>query len=555
MLKTIVVLPDGTELISGVGTKNAVKSIALTQCVNEGQELTLGSACSNMIEISAFTPGGGFSIAEGDEFAVYREDEEGIRHKVGLFTSEKPTRTSANILKVTAYDRVSWLDRDLTKWLAELDQWPYTLSELARMTCWQCGLELSDGEIPNGAYPVQKFSAEGITGRTIMKWVGQIAGRFCRATEDGVIEFAWYTPADVCIGAGAPSVTYGDEGVQIYCPGMGAQWENGDTTLSGGGISLSYDDGNVCITLPDGALRIFQNGLKFSDYTVEPVEKVQIKCSANDVGTVYPENIPEEGNTYVISNNYLLTAADSHTLKPIAQSLFEQLQQVRYTPCTVKIPASFHIHAGHTVQITDGNGVTFTAYVMTKKQTGQADTLECTGSATRSSTSAVNQVSYQTLTGKILDLTATVDGLRVENRDAAGKMAAVSLDVESITSQVQRQQADMEGVHQHLTQLRQNESAMELRVKTVEERGVQKVTTETGFTFDEKGLTISKSGTQMENLLDETGMFVKRSGTVILQADQEGVTAADVTVRNYLMVGDHARFEDYGSNRTACFWI
>ena len=46
MLKTIVVLPDGTELISGVGTKNAVKSIALTQCVNEGQELTLGSACS-----------------------------------------------------------------------------------------------------------------------------------------------------------------------------------------------------------------------------------------------------------------------------------------------------------------------------------------------------------------------------------------------------------------------------------------------------------------------------------------------------------------------------
>ena len=113
----------------------------------------------------------------------------------------------------------------------------------------------------------------------------------------------------------------------------------------------------------------------------------------------------------------------------------------------------------------------------------------------------------------------------------------------------------MQIVHQQLTQLRQSESAMELRVKPVEEQGVQKVTTETGFTFDEKGLTISKAGTQMENLLDETGMFVKRSGKVILQADQEGVAAADVSVRNYLIVGDHARFEDYGSNRTACFWI
>ena len=63
----------------------------------------------------------------------------------------------------------------------------------------------------------------------------------------------------------------------------------------------------------------------------------------------------------------------------------------------------------------------------------------------------------------------------------------------------------------------------------------------------------------MENLLNETGMFVKRSGEVILKADQEGVTAVDVTVGNYLIVGDHARFEDYSSavdgKRTACFWI
>ena len=556
MLKTIVVLPDGTKLTSGAGTKNAIKSITVTQCVNEGQELTLGSACSNMIELSVITPGGGFSIAEGDEFAVYREDDRGKLRKVGLFISEKPVRTSPNHLKITAYDRVSRLDRDLTGWLAGLNRWPYTLEEFARMTCQQCGLELYSGELPNGAYPVQKFSAQGITGRTIMKWVGQIAGRFCRASADGLIEFAWYSPCDTAIGAGKPSVTQTPEGVAIYCPGVHAESQNGNAAIWGKGIALTYDgDGNVRITLPDGSLTYCQGGLHFSDYTVEPVKKVQIQCSVNDVGTVYPENIPENVSTYIIANNYLLTSANAHTLKPIAQSLYEQLQQVRYTPCTVKLPAGFHICAGNTVEITDRNGVTFTAYVMTKKQEGQLDILECTGSPSRTSTSAVNQVSYQTLHGKILDLSATVDGLRLENRDAAGKMAAFALDTAGISSQVQRQQADMQIVHQQLTQLRQSESAMELRVKSVEEQGVQKVTTETGFTFDEKGLTISKAGTQMENLLDETGMFVKRSGKVILQADQEGVAAADVSVRNYLIVGDHARFEDYGSNRTACFWI
>jgi len=63
----------------------------------------------------------------------------------------------------------------------------------------------------------------------------------------------------------------------------------------------------------------------------------------------------------------------------------------------------------------------------------------------------------------------------------------------------------------------------------------------------------------MENLLDNTGMYVRRSGQVILQANAAGVVATDVTVRNYLVIGTHARLEDYtGStdgNRTACFYL
>ena len=59
----------------------------------------------------------------------------------------------------------------------------------------------------------------------------------------------------------------------------------------------------------------------------------------------------------------------------------------------------------------------------------------------------------------------------------------------------------------------------------------------------------------MKNLLDNTGMYVTRSGQTILQANDKGVEAADVTVRNYLIVGDHARFEDYAAGRTACFWL
>ena len=560
MLKTIIVLPDGTELSSGVGTPNAIKSITITECVNNAQELMLGTAFANIAELTAITPNGGFSIAEGDEFAVYREDAEGTRHKVGLFTAEKPTRASAHSLKLTAYDRVSWLDKDLTAWIAGLTAWPYTLYDLAKMTCEQCGLELLNEDIPNGSYLVQHFSADGITGRQIMKWAGEIAGRFCRATPDGLIEFAWYTPSNVFIGAKEASATYDAEGnVTVYCPGVAVEAdEEGNVALTGNGVTVSDDgEGNVEITLPSDAdlLRYYQGGLSYSDYRVEHVKKVQLKGSEDDVGTVYPDDLLEEVNTYAISGNYLLTATDADTLKPVAQTLYEHLQGVTYTPCKVSIPASFRIHAGDIVNITDINGVTITAYVMTKKQAGQRDTLECTGSARRDSSSAVNEQSYAALSGKVLNLQMNVDGLRVENKDTAGKLASLSLDLNGISTKVQKQEESIKGITQDITQIQQDAESVKVSVQSIQDNGVSKVETKTGFTFKEDGLHISKSDSDMENTLDETGMYVSRNGDDILRANDDGVLAVDVTVRNYLVVGNHARFEDYPNNRTACFWL
>lgn len=94
-----------------------------------------------------------------------------------------------------------------------------------------------------------------------------------------------------------------------------------------------------------------------------------------------------------------------------------------------------------------------------------------------------------------------------------------------------------------------------IQVQSILDNGVDKVTTQTGYTFNADGLKITKSGQEIENLLDNTGMYVTRSGETILQANNSGVVATDVTVRNYLIIGTHARFEDYGIDRTACFYI
>jgi hypothetical protein len=88
--------------------------------------------------------------------------------------------------------------------------------------------------------------------------------------------------------------------------------------------------------------------------------------------------------------------------------------------------------------------------------------------------------------------------------------------------------------------------------------GVDRVETATGYKFDSDGLSISKGGEEMTNLLDNTGMYVKRSGENILAANNEGVEAFNLHAKTYLIIGSgegRSRIEDYKTDRTGVFWI
>lgn len=97
-----------------------------------------------------------------------------------------------------------------------------------------------------------------------------------------------------------------------------------------------------------------------------------------------------------------------------------------------------------------------------------------------------------------------------------------------------------------------------LEIKKELENGVTKVETATGFKFDESGLTISKTGSEMATTIDDDGMTIKRDDEERLVADNEGVKAYNLYSKTYLIVGESSRFEDYeksGEPRTGCFWI
>lgn len=129
---------------------------------------------------------------------------------------------------------------------------------------------------------------------------------------------------------------------------------------------------------------------------------------------------------------------------------------------------------------------------------------------------------------------------------------------EAIKAQATKTQELEKGVATLSSEVEANAEAVDIKVKAVLENGVDRVETESGYRFDADGLTISKSGEPMSNVLDNTGMYVKYYGGEILTANHEGVDAVNLHAKTYLIVGSgdgRSRFEDYGALRTGCFWV
>ena len=395
MLQPILTLPSGTELRGG-SPGSAVKSLTLHTAVNAGQEFTIGSAFSDYIEAQIWAdPSGSLQITAGDALTYYRLDDAGSRTKVGVFYAEKPTRTKRNSYKVTAYDTMSKLDADFSGWLrANQAQFPKTIWQLVQLACQRAGVTLASSSLPiNGSYSVQAFYADDLTCRQIISWAAEAAGCYAHMNADGKLQF----------------LTYADKR------------STAKITSDGASSSTAY----------------YADSLSYEDYTVKAIEKVQIRQSDSDVGVIYPDSTTAT-NTYAVQGNLLLTTGTEANLKTVAQNLYNVLKSVTYTPCKVAVPSGSGLACGQIVHVKDARGREFDTYLMRATISSGKASFESVGSASRESSSAVNSQSYKNLTGKMLEIKTSVDGLEVKASDLTGKYTDLKATVDGLSAEVKK---------------------------------------------------------------------------------------------------------------------
>ena len=497
MFQHKLTLPDGTVL----GAER-IRSVTVTEQVSDCDDLCPGAACAACAEVELWAPPGSVRLAPGTEFTLTRVDTAaGTQTPVGVFCVLQPQKASANVVKVTAYDRMTLFDKDLSPWLRSVQgQFPMTLGALAQAVCAQCGVTLADGALDgarNQDYAVQAFYADGLTGRQLIQWAAQAMGRFARMTPAGALEFAWYT------GFAGYGIGPGDDAAGV------------PTALGLSGPLLGTVDGRVW-TFRRAQNGYFQGGLSYEDYETAPLDKVQIKQSDDDVGVIYPPD--ETGtNALVIQGNLLLTTASADALRPVAQALYEQLRGVTYTPLEVSLPLTAGAPApGQILSVADAWGRTMQAYVMQRTVTGQRMTLTCTGNARRDSTAAVNSRAYQNRQGKMLELQMGIDGLNVKASELQGDYAQLSVAVDGIQTEV----AGKIGLDEAQTLIDQSLAGLTLSATAGDQAST--------LTLKAGGTTLSSATISFNGMV--TFADLAGSGTTVINGDN--ITAGSISSAN-----------------------
>ena len=443
-------------LFSGDEADAQIRSVTLTEQCNDSTDLCPGAACAACAEIELWAPHDVVQLTAGEEFALSRIDTDiGNETPVGIFIAEQPTKASANVYRLDAYDRMIRLDQDFSPWLRDHQaDFPMAIPSIVAAACEVCGVELAAGTVdglPNADYQVQAFYSDGITGRQIIQWAGEAFCRFARMTADGRLEFAWYVA----------------RGYEMIGP---------SAALRPGYVRLAD---RILGTAQRELYRVqfqqqayLQGTLSYEQYSTALVEKVQIRQSDTDVGVVYPPDATGT-NALVLQGNLLLTANSQAQLEPVAQAIWQELtfgapvpgpnnmlvrmagevlaaapdgalymvksSAISYTPLKVSVLATGGIlpRPGDVITVTDAYGRQMVTYVMRRTISGQKVTLESTGNARRDGSTATNRAKISNTSGRLFELQIGIDGLRATAIDLQGKQAELTLTVDGLASTVE----------------------------------------------------------------------------------------------------------------------
>ena len=316
----------------------------------------------------------------------------------------------------------------------------------------------------------------------------------------------------------------------------------------------------------------FNLDISKNDYfslTSKDNRRLQTICATTQLGDNYSASTSQIGTTqYIRDNDFWTNNENTPAEVEAAIALYGDLTISQFE-CTWR--GNYLLEVGDRLRIENKDGSYSYSYLYDDTLTYNGALQEKTKwsykeNDTESAANPTNLGDKLKQTFAIVDkVNKQITIVASENQTNREAISSLQMDTANIRMSVQQTQEQTtnaitsvnENINTLTSKVEASMSAEDVRVEITKQldNGVDKVITSTGFTFDEEGLTVSKSGSEMETTITEDGMIVYKDGTAMLTANNEGVEATDLHANTYLIIGTNSRFEDYGDSRTGCFWI
>ena len=320
----------------------------------------------------------------------------------------KGTYTVTDITKngkkatLTAYDCIKKLDTSADAWVSTL-KYPITLANMLSSMGNKLGLSITAlTNTYRGNYTVyNNFMTRNITYRQILEYIAQIANVNFMADASGQKDI-------------------------IY-----KRYTETTTTID----NSKY----VKLTL--------------SDYTTEPIDKVQIQSTFDDIGYV----VGTGDNAYVITENPLFfTNEKQSTITSIASSLLAELKTITYTPMKFSTLKDFNINCGDIIKVNN-----ISCYIMKKSIKPSGCEFECVGNKRRDTQKAEVNSAITALNNKTNELVRTVDETTSTLTEVKGSMKTITDEQGEIKEQIATITTDVSEVKQTAQGLTSKVSSVE----------------------------------------------------------------------------------------------
>lgn len=286
-------------------------------------------------------------------------------------------------------------------------------------------------------------------------------------------------------------------------------------------------------------------------------------------------SIEENGLTELtIEDNYFLI--DEEEREIAIQPLWKSLKGLEYVPFKTQYYGYPYLDTGDIIYIVDSKETGYFSYVFnhTFKFNGAfSGTLE-TPALTKTQTAYKNILDVKTKFKKVEYKVDKINGeissiveeqnILEQGIDNANKTANNNYNDIMQRLAGYATEDDIVSVRNAVDTLQTSTEYVINVTEDIQTNGVSKITTQTGYTFDDSGLTVQKTGAKTKTILNEVGLDVEdatgNADESLLFAGYDNtigetiVKSKNMTVQKYLVIGTYSRIEDYQVG-TGIFWM